>query len=47
MTTKKEKNPVSTPMTSTEIPMSFPTGSAPDFAESFLEKLDQVFTLVL
>jgi hypothetical protein len=27
--------------------MSFPTGSAPDFAESFLEKLDQVFTLVL
>ena len=40
MTTKKEKNPVSTPMTSTEIPMSFPTGSAPDFAEGFLDKLD-------
>jgi len=40
MTTKKEKTPMSTPMTSTEIPMSFPTGSAADFAETFLDKLD-------
>ena len=40
MTTKKEKNPTTTPMTSNEIPMSFPTGSAADFAETFLDKLD-------
>ena len=40
MPTKKEKNPTPTPMTSTEIPMSFPTGSAADFAETFLDKLD-------
>jgi hypothetical protein len=40
MTTKKEKTPIPTPMTSTEIPMSFPTGSAADFAETFLDKLD-------
>ena len=41
MTTKKEKTQMPTPMTSTEIPMSFPTGSAVDFAETFLDKLDQ------
>ena len=40
MTTKKEKNLIPTPMTSTEIPMSFPIGSAPDFSEGFLDKLD-------
>jgi hypothetical protein len=40
MTTKKEKTPMPTPMTSTEIPVSFPTGSSPDFAEGFLDKLD-------
>lgn len=39
MPTKKEKTPAPTPMTSTEIPMTFPTGS-PDFSESFLDKLD-------
>ena len=40
MTTKKEKTPIPTPMTSTEIPMSFPSGPAADFAEGFLDKLD-------
>jgi hypothetical protein len=40
MPTKKEKNPTPTPMTSTEIHMSFQTGSAADFAETFLDKLD-------
>jgi|APGre2960657373_1045057.scaffolds.fasta_scaffold06528_6 hypothetical protein len=40
MTTKKEKTPIPTPMASTEIPVTFPTGSAADFAETFLDKLD-------
>ena len=41
MPTKKEKTQMPTPMTSTEIPMTFPSGSSADFAESFLDKLDQ------
>ena len=40
MPTKKEKTQMPTPMTSTEIPMTFPSGSSADFAESFLDKLD-------
>ena len=40
MPTKKEKNPIPTPMTSTEIPMSFLNVAAGDFAEGFLDKLD-------
>jgi hypothetical protein len=40
MATKKEKNPIPTPMTSTEIPTSFTSVSSADFAESFLDRLD-------
>jgi hypothetical protein len=39
MPTKKEKTPAPTPMTSSEIPMSFPSGSS-DFSETFLDRLD-------
>ncbi len=39
MPTKKEKNPAPTPMVSSEIPMSFPSGSS-DFSETFLDRLD-------
>jgi len=40
MPTKKEKTTSQDPMTSTEIPMTFPSGSSVDFSESFLDKLD-------